>query len=112
MQALPCNDDSIIIVTSSKLIHLNKNKTIAVLLDNTFWSGLYPNSIIIGANNYIYIGMRQGVAKWHIGDRPDLLSGWFQARNSLMMNLYISIKKLNNVEVEDYLTYVMIFWTS
>jgi hypothetical protein len=54
---------ALVVVTSKRLLRVRLDKHIDVLLDKAFWSGLYPNSIILDAAGTIYIGMRQGVAK-------------------------------------------------
>lgn len=55
-------DNSIYLVTDNKLIKLVNNNVDQIIIDNAFWHGLYPNSIVYD-NDYIYIGMRAGVAK-------------------------------------------------
>jgi hypothetical protein len=60
----------LIVVIYSGLVRVRKNGTMEVLLSQTFWGSLYPNSIAIDHQGSLYIGMRQGVAKWRIGDKP------------------------------------------
>lgn len=49
-------DGSLIIATTSRLLRVPG-------VDNVFWRGLYPNSIVTTAAGSIFIGMRHGVAK-------------------------------------------------
>ena len=56
--------DSLLVVTKSELLRVKIiTRNSSALLVDTFWRGLYPNSIIIDKNECIYIGMRHGVAK-------------------------------------------------
>lgn len=54
--------DIIYLVTCRKLLKIEKERIEEVIVDNAFWEGLYPNSIII-MNNKAFIGMRGGIAK-------------------------------------------------
>jgi len=56
-------DGSLIIVTNKRLMRVRVGKPVETLLDNVFWSYLYPNSVIIDGSGAVYIGMRKGVAK-------------------------------------------------
>lgn len=53
------------LVTYNKLIKMNNYKINEVILDNTFWGGLYPTTAVYD-KGYLYIGMRAGVAKVNI----------------------------------------------
>ena len=48
------------IATSDTLIAIKDGKISDTLVENAFWRGLYPNSMVY-ANNSIFIGMRSGV---------------------------------------------------
>lgn len=63
-------DKSFIVVTSSSLIRVSAWDKVETLMKDTFWRGLNPNSIVIDQNNYVFIGMRQGVAKFRLGVQP------------------------------------------
>src|SRR5580692_1423485 len=56
-------DGSLIIVTNKRLVRVRVGKPVETLLDNVFWDGLYPNSIVVDSSGTVYIGMRKGVAK-------------------------------------------------
>jgi hypothetical protein len=56
------------LVTNKKLIKLEDNKVKEIIIDNAFWHGLYPNSIVYD-NGYAYIGMRAGVAKVNLASK-------------------------------------------
>ncbi len=56
-------DGSLIIVTNTRLVRVRVGQLVETLLDNVFWDGLYPNSIVIDGSATVYIGMRKGVAK-------------------------------------------------
>jgi hypothetical protein len=57
-------DHTILVVTSKRLLRVNfSSKKVDILLDKAFWSGLYPNSIVITPSGTIFIGMRHGIAK-------------------------------------------------
>ncbi len=56
-------NDSMVVVTSSNLISIDRDAKINKLVRADFWRGLYPNSIVIDEQDAAYIGMRQGVAK-------------------------------------------------
>jgi hypothetical protein len=57
-------DGSLIIATTDRLLRVvPADKKVEVLLDNAFWGGLYPNSIVATQDGTIYLGMRHGVAK-------------------------------------------------
>ncbi len=66
-------DGSLIIVTTSGLVRVIKQRKVETLLEKTFWWGMYPNSVLIDTNNFVFIGMRQGILKWRIGDLPDTM---------------------------------------
>ncbi len=50
------------VVTSDMLLRINLKKEILILIPETDWRGLYPNSIQID-DGFIYIGMRQFVIR-------------------------------------------------
>lgn len=52
-----------VIVTSDMLLRVNLEKEINILIPNGDWGALYPNSVAIADDGYIYIGMRQFVVK-------------------------------------------------
>ncbi len=56
-------DGSLIIVTNTRLVRVRVGKPVETLLDDMFWDGLYPNSIVVDSSGTVYIGMRKGVAK-------------------------------------------------
>lgn len=56
-------DGSLIVVTTKGLVRFRLGKPLETLLDNGFWGGLYPNSVIVDGTGTIYVGMREGVAK-------------------------------------------------
>ena len=56
-------DGALLIITSSKLLRLRPDKTMEILINDGFWRGLSPNSIIEDAKGATFIGMRQGVAR-------------------------------------------------
>jgi hypothetical protein len=57
-------DGSIIVATTNRLLRVvPASKRIHVIVDNVFWGGLYPNSMVTTASGSIFIGMRHGVAK-------------------------------------------------
>lgn len=53
------------IVTSDSLLRVNLKREILILIPNANWGCLYPNSIEVD-DGYIYIGMRQFVARCRI----------------------------------------------
>lgn len=55
------------LVTNDELLKIVDNRIEDVILSNAFWSGLYPSSII--NDQYIYIGMRGGVAKVNLNNK-------------------------------------------
>jgi hypothetical protein len=52
-----------VIVTSDMLLRVNLEKELSVLVPNGDWGSLYPNSVAIADDGYIYVGMRQFVVK-------------------------------------------------
>lgn len=56
------DDDTIYVVTCSKLLKIKDEKISENVIDNAFWECLYPNSVICD-KEFVYIGMRKGVAK-------------------------------------------------
>lgn len=63
------NGNTMYLVTYSKLLKLVDNKIEEVIIDDTFWVGLYPQSISVVDNKFIYIGMRGGVAKVNLDNK-------------------------------------------
>ncbi|HTE19355.1 MAG TPA: hypothetical protein VK689_13355, partial [Armatimonadota bacterium] len=49
--------------TEHRLLRVDTRGTVTVLLDNAFWGGLYPHSIVRAPNGTIYLGMRHGIAR-------------------------------------------------
>lgn len=63
-------DDRLCIVTSDMLLAVSLEKHMEILVPKGPWSGLYPNSITTDAEGRnIYIGMRQFVARYQLGDK-------------------------------------------
>ena len=54
---------SLIVATSGQLLRVHPNKTIDVILNREYWSGLYPDSMAIAPSGTIYLGMRYAVAR-------------------------------------------------
>lgn len=70
---IPCsftivNDNTMYVATHSKLIKLVNNKIEEIIIDNAFWKGLYPNSILY-EDGTIYVGMQGGVSKIDLSTR-------------------------------------------
>lgn len=61
----PIASGEYVIVTSDSLLRVNLKKEILMLIPNANWGDLYPNSIEVD-DGYIYIGMRQFVARCRI----------------------------------------------
>ena len=53
---------SFLLVTSEQLVRIALDGQIDVLVQDAFWGGLYPTSVVIDAAD-IYIGMRHGVVR-------------------------------------------------
>ena len=57
-------DGSLTIATTNRLLRVvPATKEVEVLLDEAFWGGLYPNSMVITPDGATYLGMRHGVAR-------------------------------------------------
>jgi hypothetical protein len=57
-------DGTLIVATTGRLLRVTPaSRKTDVLLDQVFWGGLYPNSMVITRSGTIYLGMRHGVAK-------------------------------------------------
>ncbi len=57
-------DGSLIVATTRRLLRVvPASKKVEVILDDVFWGGLYPNSMVITPAGVTYLGMRHGVAK-------------------------------------------------
>lgn len=62
-------DGSLIVATSQRLIKITpSSKKVETLLRDAFWSGLYPNSLVVAPSASIFMGMRHGVAKFEKKD--------------------------------------------
>jgi hypothetical protein len=65
------NKNNFIIVTSSSLLSIDREKHIDILIKEGFWQHyLYPSSMVI-QGNVIYIGMRKGVYKFDLAKGKD-----------------------------------------
>ena len=75
-----------VIVTSDMLLRVSLDRQILKLIPNGDWGGLYPNSVATDGK-YVYIGMRQFVARCKLGKSVqsfDLLvpsSKWLNTKN-------------------------------
>jgi len=58
------------IATNKALIVVRAGKSIETLVENVFWSGLYPNSMVY-ANHSIFIGMRGGVYVYDLNAKTE-----------------------------------------
>jgi hypothetical protein len=56
-----------VIVTSDMLLRVNLKKEVNILIPNGNWGTLYPNSVAIDDDGFIFIGMRQFVARCKLG---------------------------------------------
>jgi hypothetical protein len=52
-----------IVVTSDMLLRVNLKREVLVLVPKADWGGLYPRSVAISKDGFIYVGMRQFVAR-------------------------------------------------
>ncbi len=74
------------VVTSDMLLRVNLDRQILMLIPSGEWGGLYPNSVATDGK-YLYIGMRQFVARCKLGSSVqsfDLLvpsSKWLNTKN-------------------------------
>ena len=75
--------DTMIVVTTSSLVRIRSDKRMDTIFADAFWKGLYPNSMLIDDHGWVYIGMRQGVAKWHIGDKGESVQWMVPSREFL-----------------------------
>lgn len=55
-----------VIVTSDMLLRVNLTREILILIPSADWGGLYPNSVTVD-DKFIYVGMRQFVARCELG---------------------------------------------
>ena len=55
-------DDKFLILTTKNIVLANSKLELTEKVDNGFWSGLYPNSVITEKNT-AYFGMRGGILK-------------------------------------------------
>jgi hypothetical protein len=54
---------NMMVATSDRLLRVHVGtKKIDVILENAFWRGLHPNSMILAPSGAVYLGMRYGVA--------------------------------------------------
>ena len=57
-------DGSLVVATFNRLLRIfPASKKTEVIVDNAFWGGLYPNSLVIAPSGIIFVGMRHGIAK-------------------------------------------------
>ncbi len=57
-------DGSLIVATTDRLLRVEPlTGKIEVMVNDAFWEGLHPNSMVIDAQGTIYLGMRHGVAR-------------------------------------------------
>jgi hypothetical protein len=61
-EAFAIYNNKILMVTSSGF-YVIQDKGNQILFSNTFWNGLYPNSIAVADEKNVYIGMRGGIVK-------------------------------------------------
>jgi hypothetical protein len=62
--AVKDGDGSVVVATSDRLLRVDPTtRKVDILLENAFWRGLYPASMIIAPTGEVYIGMRHGIAK-------------------------------------------------
>jgi hypothetical protein len=75
-----------IIATSDMLLRVNLDREILLLIPNGDWGGLYPSSVATDGN-YVYIGMRQFIARCKLGKNVQSLdflvpsSKWLNTKN-------------------------------
>ncbi len=65
-----------VVVTATQLLLISKDRSAKVLLSKTGWQGLYPSSVVAVDERFIYVGMRQYVARFDLkkgGRQYDLL---------------------------------------
>jgi hypothetical protein len=58
-QAFTISEDRILVAGHNKFVVIKDLKE-EVIIDNVFWYGLYPNSVALGHNDIVYIGIRGG----------------------------------------------------
>ena len=63
-----CDDESVYIVTNESLWKLSKNHSLSRLIENAFWKGRSPNSIVV-IGSHVLIGMTGCVASVNIEDK-------------------------------------------
>ncbi len=62
--AVKAADGSLLVATTAELLRVDPStKKAKVLVQDAFWGGLYPSSMVVGQDGTIYLGMRQGVAQ-------------------------------------------------
>jgi len=73
--AIQDGDGLVLVATSKRLLRFSPaSKKTDILLDKTFWGGLYPNSMVITPSGTIFVGMRHGVAKIEKDDKQYKIS--------------------------------------
>jgi hypothetical protein len=61
--------NNLVIVTSSKLLYLERNKKITTLINNGFWKiHLYPINLLVDKNS-VYIGFTKGVLSYNLNTK-------------------------------------------
>ncbi|MHB1558357.1 MAG: hypothetical protein ACYC61_12930 [Isosphaeraceae bacterium] len=57
-------DGSVLVASDNQLIRVNpSSKKVEVLVDDAFWDGLYPTSMVVARDGSIYLAMVHGVAR-------------------------------------------------
>jgi hypothetical protein len=56
-----------VIATSDTLLRANLNRQVHVLIQKGDWGSLYPTSVAVGNDGYVYIGMKQYVVRCKLG---------------------------------------------
>ncbi len=78
-------DGRFIVATSERLIRVDPAaKTITTLIEEVFWQGLYPNSMVVTPAGTIFIGMRHGVAKIEPGNDGHARLHWLLPNQSFV----------------------------
>ena len=66
--ALTVYNDNLLIATEKNLYIVNDFKK-ELILENTCWNGLYPNSIAVIDENNVFVGMKGGIARLNLETR-------------------------------------------
>lgn len=56
-------DGSIIVATTGRLLRVQLNKKVTVLLSGSSWDEIYPNSLVRAPSGNLYLGMTYAIAK-------------------------------------------------